>query len=458
MTLAERNGIGLLALMAATVVAGIVIYDPPAAIAIAVLPGIIAVCLLSWAALRGNRVAVLLLVFIAVFLIQAIFRVREYEDKDVDFQVLLKIAVWVMALGVALFHAPRWLGSILTPINLTWIMLLLWLFATAAVSQSPLYTAGSAFTILACVVFCAFAFTVFDPFDVLATMVGAIVAFCIVSIIVYFAVPEFGHYVYWLDGQRYTSPRLAGISGSANNMGRMAAFGLVIMALYPREFYRLHRLWMPLSAVVMAVALIMTNSRTSIMIVGATVAALFAFNRGRFYLLAFAIAAGLIGAAILLPVGDQLLMLLARHGKLEEVTSVTGRTEIWDAVLKLSELRPWTGYGYGSSVFVLPQHERQVGFLTSHAHNLILQLLLTTGWVGVTLFVLSVLGVGLRAVATGDKVVLTMLAFVLLNGITEASGFTTLANICTLAFAIAVTIPPLRYDNAHHSPYQRRFS
>ena len=151
-------------------------------------------------------------------------------------------------------------------------------------------------------------------------------------------------------------------------------------------------------------------------------------------------------------------MLLARHGKVEEVTSVTGRTEIWHAVLKLSELHPWTGYGYGSSVFVLPQHERQVGFLTSHAHNLILQLLLTTGWVGVTLFVLSVLGVGLRAVATGDKVVLAMLAFVLLNGITEASGFTTLANICTLAFAIAVTLPPLRYDHAHRSPYQRRFA
>ena len=70
--------------MAVTIVAGIVIYDPPAAITVAVLPGVIAVCLLSWAALRGNRVAVLLLVFISVFLIQAIFRVREYEDKDVE--------------------------------------------------------------------------------------------------------------------------------------------------------------------------------------------------------------------------------------------------------------------------------------------------------------------------------------------------------------------------------------
>lgn len=456
MTLAERNGFGLLAIMTLVVVAGIVIYDPPAAIAVAVLPGVLAVSLLSWSALRGNRVAVLLLVFVAVFLIQAIFRVREYEDKDIDFQVILKIAVWVVAIGVAFVQAPRWLGAVLTPVNMTWIMLLLWLFATTAVSASPLYTAGSAFTVVACIVFSAYVFNVFEPFDVLATMVAAIVAFCLISIIVYFAVPEFGHYVYWLDGQRFTSPRLAGISGSANNMGRMAAFGLVIMALYPREFYHLHRVWMPLCALVMTVSLIMTNSRTSMMIVGVTVVALFALNRRRFYLLAFAIALALISAAILLPMGDEVLMLLARHGKLEEVTSVTGRTDIWYAVLKLSEVHPWTGYGYGSSVFVLPQHERQVGFLTSHAHNLILQLLLTTGWVGVTLFTLSVIGVGLRAALTGDRVVLAMLAFVLLNGITEASGFTTLANICTLAFAIAVTLPPLRYEaNEDYSPYQR---
>jgi O-antigen ligase len=461
LTLAERNAIGILAITAAAVVGGIVVYDPPAIVTVAVLPGIVAVTMLSWSALRGNDVAVLLLVFIAVFLIQAVFRVREYEDKEVDFQVMLKIAVWVIAVAVALVHAPRWLGAILSPINMTWIMLLLWLFVTAAVSPSPLYTAGSAFTVFACVVLCAYVFSVFEPFVVLATMVVSIVVFCIISLIVYFAVPEFGHYVYWLDGQRFISPRLAGISGSANNMGRMAAFGLVIMALYPLEFYRLHRLLMPLSALIMAIALVMTNSRTSMMNVGVIALAVYTLNWRRSYLLAFAISLALLGAVILIPAGDEALKLLSRHGKVEEVTSMTGRTDIWYAVLKLSEAKPWTGYGYGSSVFVLPQHEREVGFLTSHAHNLFLQLLLTTGWTGVILFTLCVLGVGLRAMATGGRVALAMMAFVLLNGITEASGFTTLANICTLAFAIAVTIPPLRYDKADYadySSYQRRFS
>jgi hypothetical protein len=87
-----------------------------------------------------------------------------------------------------------------------------------------------------------------------------------------------------------------------------------------------------------------------------------------------------------------------------------------------------------------------------------LQLLLTTGWTGVILFSLTVACVAVRAMILGDRVVLALLSFVFLNGVTESSGFTTLANICTLAFATAVALPPLRYDNDDYSSYQRRFS
>ena len=155
------------------------------------------------------------------------------------------------------------------------------------------------------------------------------------------------------------------------------------------------------------------------------------------------------------------MKMVSRSGSVGEITSFTGRTEIWHAVLQLSAAEPWMGYGYASSVFVLPQHASQVGFATSHAHNLILQLLLTTGVIGVILFVLSVVSLMARAASQRDRTVFAMLLFVLFNGITESSGFTTLANICTIAFAIAVTMPPLQrhqesYEN--HLAYQRGFS
>ena len=135
---------------------------------------------------------------------------------------------------------------------------------------------------------------------------------------------------------------------------------------------------------------------------------------------------------------------------------MTGRTSIWHAVLVLSAERPWTGYGYATSMFVLPANERLVGFSVGHAHNLILQLLLTTGWTGVILFTAAVLSVGFRATYSRDWAVIALLAIVVLNGITEASGFTTLANICSLAFTIAITLPPPRDEfDEDYSAYYR---
>ena len=63
-----------------------------------------------------------------------------------------------------------------------------------------------------------------------------------------------------------------------------------------------------------------------------------------------------------------------------------------------------------------------------------------------------------RAAVQRDRTVFAMMLFVLFNGVTESSGFTTLANICTFAFAIAVTMPPLqkyRVDYENDLAYQR---
>jgi O-antigen ligase len=457
-TVADRTTLVLLASICAVVAAALVAFEPSAILAAAVLPAVLVFALLAWGALRGSQTAILLLVFVAVFLLDAVFRVRDYQDKDVDFQVILKLGVWAAIALVALFHIRDWLAALLTPTNIPLIMFLIWLFVTAIVSPVPAYSAVAAFSILTYVLFSAYLFSTFDGTEIFAAIVLALTAFCCISIIVYFAVPHFGHYVYWVNGERYISPRLAGIAGSANNMGRIAALALVITGIYAREFHRLNRLFVPIAAIVAVVALVMTNSRTSIMMVAAILFFVYFVTWRRLYIAVFVLSAGLVSLAIVLPAGDQVLMLLSRGGGMDEVTSMTGRTEIWYAVTKLAEAKPLMGYGYGSSVFVLPQHEREIGFLTSHAHNLALQLFLTTGWVGVVLFALSTFAVALRAVASGDRKVLAFLSFVLLNGVTESSGFTTLANACSLAFAIAVTLPPTERTHEVRPSYQRRFS
>jgi hypothetical protein len=127
-------------------------------------------------------------------------------------------------------------------------------------------------------------------------MVLSIVVFCIVSIIVYFAVPELGHFVYWDNNERYLSARLAGIAGSANNLGRLAAFGLILVGLYAREFRRYHRHFVPVSAFIMGLALLMTNSRTSMAMVVAILFSIYALNWRRLYLVVLLASLGLFRA------------------------------------------------------------------------------------------------------------------------------------------------------------------
>lgn len=461
MILAERDILGIFLATGAAVIAGLIFYDPSSLISIAALPLVCLGFALLWGVFHGNRFAVFLHLFVAIFLVQAVFRIRDYQDKDVDFQVLIKIFVWLTVALAAAFHARSWLRTVLVPSNYPWILFLLWLFATAIVSPSPLYTLVSVFTIVACVMFSAYLFSAFDEVEIFATIVAAITLFCAISIVVYFAIPEFGHYVYWLNQQRFVSPRLAGIAGSANNMALIAAFSLVVIGLYAREFHRLHVLFTPVSGAFALAALLMTNSRGPLAGATAILFIVYMLHWRRLYAAVFLFSAGLLGLAVLLPKGEKFLFkMVSRSGDVGEITSFTGRTEIWHAVLQLSAAEPWMGYGYASSVFVLPQHASQIGFATSHAHNLILQLLLTTGVIGVALFVLAIVGVGMRAALQRDRIVFAMLLFVIFNGITESSGFTTLANICTFAFAIAVTLPPLQRNRKVHEnnfAYQRGF-
>ncbi|MES1155321.1 MAG: O-antigen ligase family protein [Pseudorhodoplanes sp.] len=464
MILAERDVLAIFVATAVAVLSGIILFDPASLISVIALPAVCGVLVLTWGVFRGNRVAVLLLLFIAIFMLQAVFRVRDYQDKDIDFQVLLKIVIWIAVVGVAFSHVTRWLSHVLVAGNIPWILFVLWLFATAVVSPSPspAYSAVSAFTVFACVVFSAYLFSSFDEVEIFAVIVAAITAFCAISIVVYFAIPQFGHYVYWVNEQRFVSPRLAGIAGSANNMALIASFSVVVTGLYAREFHRRNVFFAPVAGLISLTALVMTISRGPLVAAMAILFIVYMLHWKRLYATFAAISVGLLGLAAIILKGEAFLMkAVSRSGDVGEITSFTGRTEIWKAVLKLSAEEPWTGYGYASSVFVLPRHVSQVGFITSHAHNMILQLLFTTGIIGVVLFLLSMTSVIVRSAIDRDRTRFAMLLFVIFNGITESSGFTTLANICSFAFAIAVTLPPLernRIEYENDLAYQRGFS
>ncbi len=450
MTLAEQRAAYLLGAATLFIVSAILLFDPSALIAAAALPAILFSGLIIWSALRGERFGTMALLFVAVFLIDATFRRREFNDKSLDYQVLMKVSVWAVMMLVSVVNIRSWYRMLLMPTNIPWIVFLSWLCLSAVISIYPAYSALTSLSIYAYAMFCAYVFSKYERFEVFAVIVASITLFCAVSFVVYFTMPEYGRFIYWLNGELYLSGRMAGITGSANNLGRVAAFGLVLVGLYHRQLSHVHRLFVPLTALVMFVVLIMTNSRSALAMTLVILLAVHGLNWRRFYLVVLLCSLAAIAFLMFLPFADQVASVVSRSGDADEVTSLTGRTSIWNAVLYLSAERPWMGYGYGSSVFLLPANENLVGFSVSHAHNLFLQLLLTTGWVGLGLFAAAFFTVGFRAAYVRDWVAVAMLSVVVLNGITEASGFTTLANICSLAFAIAITLPPTPHQSEYN--------
>ncbi len=190
MTLTNSHFIILSLLGAAVLAAGLAVFEPSGVIAVAAAPLVLGALALIWGVVHGHRFATLAHLFLAAFLMHAVFRIRDYQDKDVDFQVLIKIGLWITVATVSMIHARRWIGLLRNPVNLPSFFFVIWLFVTALVAPNPAYTLVSAFTIFSCVVFSAYLFSRFPAEEVFATVVASIVLFCAISIVVFFARPE----------------------------------------------------------------------------------------------------------------------------------------------------------------------------------------------------------------------------------------------------------------------------
>ncbi len=186
--------------------------------------------------------------------------------------------------------------------------------------------------------------------------------------------------------------RLAGLT-HPNNHAQEAAVailsGLTLMRLDPtrRRFYS----WAIAGAGVM---LLLTRSRTSLLSLGLAFAIATMLNVSKRRALAIGLvslivvlAVGVFGASLLDSARHALLM--GRSQETADVTTLTGRTELWAEMFKYIAERPFIGYGYDS--FWTPAHTAYValalGWVVPHAHNGYIEMALELGYAGVAIFV-----------------------------------------------------------------------
>jgi exopolysaccharide production protein ExoQ len=222
---------------------------------------------------------------------------------------------------------------------------------------------------------------------------------------------------YWSRDVLFTGGKIQGIVGNSNLLSMVALLGLIVFALQFAKALSTRRsrvttgLWL-----LLAVVMIGLSRSATILVAIAVLAVLLTFvlaiRAARSTAVKAVVSVG-FGALIVgggIGALTQRTMVFALLGKSDDLT---GRGQIWDAVIGLAEQRPVQGWGWVSYwvPWVKPFDNLAYadGVRQLHAHNAWLDVWLQLGVIGLIVFAGLVLGVVLRAwvVATNRPVLAT---------------------------------------------------
>ncbi len=392
-------------------------------------------------ALRGDPLGVYALTFIIIFLANAVFRVRDFDDKSLDLQTMIKALSWVIALLFTLIYAGRTFYTLFVADRILWTFLFIWMFFSATYAPNPTYAFVCLFSLFTMYLFFQNVFARYDAHALIMAIILACGLFALLSLIAYVFIPTFGRVSLYHDGQLARGWRMSGIGGSPNNVAAVMSLGLILSVFYWRELIRPYRVTFVTCVVLCTTALMLTNTRMSIGLV-IVIAGLYLFGNIRrmpFLLLGFTLIVMLVCLAI--PFSDEILALLSRSGDTTEIMTGNNRAIIWYTVIHIADQSPWVGWGYAATVFILPQYSEQLMHMVVSAHNVMLQMWFTTGYIGLALFLGALTISFLRALSTNNRRSFLLLFFVFLNGISEAGPFSNTLNFGSIALFLALSIP-----------------
>ncbi|HWK95872.1 MAG TPA: O-antigen ligase family protein [Pseudolabrys sp.] len=394
----------------------------------------------------GDRHFGAVMAVVYIFVAAAIFRIREYDDKSVDFQVAAKLGAFAMIFVTSALFYSFAIGRLRFP-RLFW----LWLAFFVALTGCALYAVKVPFALtcalmfLACFLYAVYLSVWLSNCVAVQVMMCAALLLCVGSIFVYYVIPSIGVMQAWTaEGGFGEIGRMKGLTGSANGIGFIAAFGAAMAMLYYRLLDRFGRS-IALALIPSALAcLVLSNNRSSMMALAAALWVGYVFRRNAAPKILLTVTLGMVAAAALIFFSDEIFALLSRSGRAEEITSATGRSAIWSVVLDMWAQKPLTGYGYTSALAILPLDPR-LFHVAAHAHNMYLELLFAGGALLLSLFLYALWQTFRQAHRLGALNEAALLVFFMLRGMTEATPFSGMVGYASIAFALtlALVIGPL---------------
>ena len=258
-------------------------------------------------------------------------------------------------------------------------------------------------------------------------------AYVIGSWVVYILFPEIGTWKEFTSNDDYLE-RMGGL-GHPNNLGVNSAASMLLMLILLR---RNKIQWFIVLgwASVWLLTSYFCLSRTSfaLTLLGAMI-----INRDRIMQLDFiklaitAMVIGLMGTIYLAGTGalqeriDDTFSSASKSGDADELTSLTGRSEIWKhGIEEISEM-PFTGYGYGCQRFVMEDHHY-------HCHNIVLNACLGSGIFAGFAIISLILYLMYNFTVTSELFVLAFTPIFVLGGLIESMIYSPAPSFEMVAF------------------------
>ncbi|MEM1398444.1 MAG: O-antigen ligase family protein [Pseudomonadota bacterium] len=385
----------------------------------------------------------LMIVFLGFFF-RAHLRQRDFGDFTLDWAIYTQMTVLIGTAILCLFNARRLISA--WPWTDSISLLLLAIIGLSALSligsPNPGYGAASLAMIVVLLATGAVCGLYLRSGELQTSIAMALFPLIVLSMVSYFTQTEFNYT--WGMSDDYSVPRLRGIVGTPVGLSHACVMvALVIISKLATE-EESRTSWSIFGAVALPIILYvawLSESRAppAALVVGLFVSSILYFRPfGRHSILI-----SLVGGLFILPLGyflieqgvtDAFLAGFSRTGRAEEISTLTGRLEIWEVVFRLISEKPFLGHGIGSGVVILPEVFEGTDWDIVHSHNLAIHTAFSIGVLGSIAFTLLIVMVAIRAYTNRNFFAMAFIVYLSLSNITETSILSNRPNFTTIVF------------------------
>ena len=394
------------------------------------------------------QLAGVVLVFLVTFLNLANVNVTK-DVVALDFQVVLKLLVIAFAglYGILGVMSDVRIRRVLLSFPIFLVVALCgFYFASSFTSLTPEHSLVSTVALVSVLLMTVTAMMQLGLVRFLTVSFHGMSWFILFSWAAYFFKPEIGVFLEPTANGEFTR-RMSGLA-HPNTLGQYAGLTLIVgVALY--QFYGQRSKWRMLVIALAAGALVASLSRTSLV---ATMMGLVAMNyrwvfseQNRKWILLGAIAF----VPMLMIVATQVdleekiaekMTIVSKSGDAAELTTATGRADIWQYSMQLISKRPLVGYGAATSKYYLSDYSH-------YTHNLLLNIAFSTGVFGGLIGLVMILYQAASAVFKPHVIVSAVIVYILVNGLFENVIFSTIAGMPTLLWVMSMAWYQIRDCN-----------